>query len=162
MLYWKIKLDVILLPALDPAKPLLQAKNKKDRLDSADAVQVQVIHTNAGFYGMSGLQGDVDFCINGGRTQTYCKNTPSAQKLYLLISKFKWMFLDDNYCSHIHTLCYLAESMFPEKVRRAVPCDSRCPYPLGKYKKRSGANATVGESVESRWENSWRWVPTHF
>jgi phosphatidylserine sn-1 acylhydrolase len=68
--------------ALDPARPLLQAKNKKDRLDSTDAIQVQVVHSNAGFYGMSGLQGKVDFCFNGGRSQTYCKRTPGMRKNY--------------------------------------------------------------------------------
>jgi len=71
---------------LDPAKPLLQAKNKKDRMDAGDAIQVQVIHTNAGFFGMSGLQGDVDFCMNGGRIQPYCKNTPGEKKFNLLVS----------------------------------------------------------------------------
>jgi phosphatidylserine sn-1 acylhydrolase len=52
--------------ALDPARPLIRPGNQ-NRLDSGDARSVQVIHTNAGYYGEAGRVGHIDFCVNGGR-----------------------------------------------------------------------------------------------
>lgn len=52
--------------ALDPARPLIRPGNQ-NRLDSGDARAVQVIHTNAGYYGEAGRVGHIDFCVNGGR-----------------------------------------------------------------------------------------------
>lgn len=61
---------------LDPARPLIKPGGP-NRLDSGDAKAVQVIHTNAGFYGEAGRVGHVDVCINGGRKQPYCGETSS-------------------------------------------------------------------------------------
>lgn len=47
--------------ALDPARPLI-APGIGNRLDSGDAKSVQVMHTNAGYYGEGGRVGHVDFC----------------------------------------------------------------------------------------------------
>lgn len=47
--------------ALDPARPLI-APGIGNRLDSGDAKSVQVMHTNAGYYGEGGRLGHVDFC----------------------------------------------------------------------------------------------------
>ena len=52
--------------ALDPARPLIRPGNQ-NRLDAGDARAVQVIHTNAGYYGEAGRIGHIDFCVNGGR-----------------------------------------------------------------------------------------------
>lgn len=52
--------------ALDPARPLIRPGNQ-NRLDTGDARAVQVIHTNAGYYGEAGRVGHIDFCVNGGR-----------------------------------------------------------------------------------------------
>lgn len=52
--------------ALDPARPLIRPGNQ-NRLDTGDARAVQVIHTNAGYYGEGGRVGHIDFCVNGGR-----------------------------------------------------------------------------------------------
>lgn len=62
--------------ALDPARPLI-APGISNRLDSGDAKSVQVMHTNAGYYGEGGRVGHVDFCVNGGKRQPYCSNTSS-------------------------------------------------------------------------------------
>lgn len=51
---------------LDPARPLIRPGNQ-NRLDISDAKFVQVMHTNAGYYGEGGRVGHVDFCVNGGR-----------------------------------------------------------------------------------------------
>lgn len=61
---------------LDPARPLIKP-GVANRLDSGDAKAVQVMHTNAGYYGESGRVGHVDFCVNGGKRQPYCSNTAS-------------------------------------------------------------------------------------
>ena len=61
---------------LDPARPLIKP-GIGNRLDSGDAKSVQVMHTNAGYYGEGGRVGHVDFCINGGKRQPYCSNTAS-------------------------------------------------------------------------------------
>lgn len=63
-----------LIPALDPAKPLIR-NSVKLRPGMAEAVQV--IHTNAGVYGESGKLGKVDFCLNGGKVQPVCENATS-------------------------------------------------------------------------------------
>lgn len=62
---------------LDPARPLIKP-GIGNRLDSGDAKSVQVMHTNAGYYGEGGRVGHVDFCVNGGKRQPYCMNTASA------------------------------------------------------------------------------------
>lgn len=50
------------------------------RLTRDDAAHVQIIHTNAGFLGQSMLTGSIDFCINGGRNQPYCKGNAIRKK----------------------------------------------------------------------------------
>lgn len=61
---------------LDPARPLIKP-GVANRLDIGDAKFVQVLHTNAGYYGEGGKIGHVDFCMNGGRKQPYCETTNS-------------------------------------------------------------------------------------
>ncbi|KAK9702891.1 Lipase [Popillia japonica] len=94
--------------ALDPARPLIPAAS---RLNSGDASAVQVIHTNAGHYGEAGRSGHVDFCINGGKIQPYCENAG----------------FDEQLCSHVWAVCYMAESLNPQMAKRAEPCSRRCP-----------------------------------
>ncbi|XP_046388387.1 phospholipase A1 VesT1.02-like isoform X1 [Ischnura elegans] len=96
--------------ALDPARPLVHSLPGVGKLDARDAHSVVVLHTNAGFYGESGRIGDVDFCINGGRSQPFCANSSN-----------------EALCSHLRSVCYLAESLDTESVRHAVPCARRCP-----------------------------------
>ncbi|XP_068897887.1 lipase member H-like [Tenebrio molitor] len=93
---------------LDPARPLVPSQS---RLDSGNAAAVHIFHTNAGHYGESGKSGHVDFCINGGRIQPFCENTK----------------IDEQLCSHVWAVCYLAESLFSDFVKKAEPCSRRCP-----------------------------------
>ncbi|GBO98573.1 hypothetical protein EVAR_142_1 [Eumeta japonica] len=60
---------------LDPAKPLIRSAPAL-RLDAGDARAVHVLHTNAGRYGNAASLGHADFCLNGGRSQPYCEDTP--------------------------------------------------------------------------------------
>lgn len=64
---------------LDPAGPLFESQDPKDRLDSTDADFVDVIHSNGEtliFGGLGSWQpmGHVDFYPNGGRMQKGCTN----------------------------------------------------------------------------------------
>lgn len=59
-------------------------------MDQGDAKSVQVMHTNAGYYGEGGKIGHVDFCVNGGRKQPYCETTNSkGGNLYEFSQSFK-------------------------------------------------------------------------
>jgi phosphatidylserine sn-1 acylhydrolase len=104
-----------------------------NRLDTADAKAVQVIHTNAGYYGEVGRVGHVDFCVNGGRHQPYCGNSTSNifGHVYLRLFTYYIYFtiVDINLCSHIWSICYLAQSLFDEEPI-AEPCNRRCPSGL--------------------------------
>ncbi|XP_054260508.1 uncharacterized protein LOC128985151 [Macrosteles quadrilineatus] len=92
---------------LDPARPLIRPQNK-NRLDAGDAEVVQVIHTSSTF-GDTRRSGHIDICVNGGRAQPFCHNTTNEQL-----------------CSHIRSVCYMAESLDPGTARVAVPCTRRC------------------------------------
>jgi hypothetical protein len=65
-----------LLIGLDPARPLIQYRPPEDRLDDKDANMVQVLHSSAGYYGMPGMVGTADFCLNTG-LQSYCQRSLS-------------------------------------------------------------------------------------
>ncbi|XP_055308490.1 phospholipase A1 VesT1.02-like [Sitodiplosis mosellana] len=101
--------------ALDPARPLISPVIG-NRLDSGDAKSVQVMHTNAGYYGEGGRVGHVDFCINGGRRQPYCSSTSNA-----------------NLCSHIWSVCYLSQSIYDSSLMNAEPCTRRCPVGIRRH-----------------------------
>ncbi|XP_046664744.1 phospholipase A1 VesT1.02-like [Homalodisca vitripennis] len=92
---------------LDPARPLIKSQ-PKHRLDASDAEVVQVIHTSSTF-GDNRRAGHIDICVNGGRAQPFCHNTTNEQL-----------------CSHIRSVCYMAESLDPATARVAVPCTRRC------------------------------------
>ena len=67
---------------LDPARPLIERKKSKAfRLTKDDANVVQVIHTNAGYLGQAESPGHLNFCINGGKYQPYCKGHPIRKLL---------------------------------------------------------------------------------
>lgn len=69
------------ITGLDPAEPYFDTFNDSLRLDSSDAIFVDVIHTDgesfAGYkgYGSMRSQGHVDFYPNGGKHQPGCGST---------------------------------------------------------------------------------------
>ncbi|XP_031834606.1 phospholipase A1 [Nomia melanderi] len=112
---------------LDPARPLLRA-GYVNRLDSGDADFVEVIHTNAGYYGETGRMGHVDFCVNGGKVQPFCEDKPNSQL-----------------CSHVWVVCYMAESIDNNgRESMAVPCSRRCPSGP-RIESRPGEYVTMGQ-----------------
>ncbi|XP_069356325.1 phospholipase A1 isoform X2 [Maniola hyperantus] len=97
---------------LDPARPLVSMYGSRlFRLGRDDAYFVQVIHTNAGFLGESGLIGHADFCVNGGRLQPGCRGH------VMRVAR----------CSHFMSSCYFAAAIRRRIKMVGVPCDSTCP-----------------------------------
>lgn len=95
---------------LDPARPLLRP-GLLNRLDAGDAKFVQVIHTNAGYYGEIGRIGHVDFCVNGGKMQPFCEDSENSEL-----------------CSHIWAVCFMAQSIDNGGADMiAESCSRRCP-----------------------------------
>ncbi|XP_041988579.1 phospholipase A1 [Aricia agestis] len=100
---------------LDPARPLISEYGSSQfRLGRDDAYVVQVLHTNAGFLGETGLVGHADFCINGGRMQPGCaRQGPNLMRVAR--------------CSHFMSSCYFAASVRRRLKVVGVPCDTTCP-----------------------------------
>ncbi|CAH0760147.1 unnamed protein product [Diatraea saccharalis] len=57
------------ITGLDPAGPCFRSLPAKYKLDSSDAVRVDVVHTNIDGFGMAEPLGHVDFYVNGGEFQ---------------------------------------------------------------------------------------------
>ena len=62
----------LLTLGLDPASLYFTNVNNDARLDRSDARYVDVIHTDAGFFGTSKKGGHSDFFPNGGSRQPGC------------------------------------------------------------------------------------------
>lgn len=73
-------------PGLDPASPIFKSQlllQPNRKLDSSDAIYVDVIHTDgsglfADGFGLLQSLGHADFFPNGGRTQPGCKEGRGA------------------------------------------------------------------------------------
>ncbi|KAJ8710488.1 hypothetical protein PYW08_009003 [Mythimna loreyi] len=99
------------ITGLDPAGPCFSNVATPLRLYKDDADFVDVIHTNAGFYGLGESVGHVDIFFNGGSEQPGC----------ILQT-----------CSHSRSLEYFAESMVSPAAFMAVKCDSPSDFKEGK------------------------------
>lgn len=97
-------------PGLDPARPLIErVQSKAFRLSEEDATHVQIIHTNAGYLGQMDNPGHLNYCINGGRYQPYCKghaiseygySIPNdiGQSIRVALNRISCLF----YCEQMH------------------------------------------------------------
>lgn len=75
------------ITGLDPAGPYYQKVFKSKRLSNDDAQVVEVIHTDAGFYGFPRSLGTIDFYPNGGALiQPFCEisNANAKEKIHNL------------------------------------------------------------------------------
>lgn len=102
MLPNQFSITFIIRAALDPARPLI-APGIGNRLDSGDAKSVQVMHTNAGYYGEGGRVGHVDFCVNGGKRQPYCSSTSSNISFNSIIHYITTFNSKTKSCTATHT-----------------------------------------------------------
>ncbi|KAF5296257.1 hypothetical protein FQA39_LY12594 [Lamprigera yunnana] len=127
-----VKLDR--LTGLDPAGPLFVDEPRYKRIDSTDAVFVDIIHTNGGGLGYFGNCGTADFYMNCGFVQPNCyipnllnkKNRSLADLASLAVA-----------CSHLRAFDYFAESI-KTKIE-ASPCrwcPLGCPPVLSFFKKK--------------------------
>lgn len=119
------------LYGLDPAGPGFEEENFLTELlkwltfsqtdfqmiSKDDAEYVQIIHTNAGKYGIMRSRGHADFFPNSGHKQNGCELG----------------YLDD-VCSHRHAWVYYQESVYPRRPFWAVKCDSFENFRAGKCK----------------------------
>lgn len=91
---------------LDPASPLFSLDNVDKRLDKSDAHYVEIIHSNAGFLGLSHPLGHASFYPNGGKKQPGCG----------------WDLI--SVCAHSRSYIYYAESIYNDKRFYAWQCES--------------------------------------
>ena len=91
---------------LDPAGPLFdyEAHDITLRLNRDDAKIVEVFHTNTQHFGFKKPIGDIDFYINGGETQYWCKKD---SMLELLLDSVWEQKTDDVTCSHEYAWVFL-------------------------------------------------------
>ncbi|XP_043267321.1 lipase member H-like [Venturia canescens] len=98
------------ITGLDPAGPLFNFIGR--HLSYADAQFVDIIHTDAGFYGITRITGTVDFFPNKGRRiQPGC---PTAFTPYS----------EEDFCSHHRSWIFYSESLISEKAFLAVKCSN--------------------------------------
>lgn len=114
---------------LDPARPLIERKkSNRFRLSHDDASVIQVLHTNAGYLGQEDNTGHLNYCVNGGRVQPFCKGNPISKStsIYILTS-FIWVYPTGRYrCSHFLSICYLATATMKHTKFMGVPCPNGC------------------------------------
>lgn len=102
------------ITGLDPALPFFATTNDDWKLDQGDAEFVDVIHTNAGLFGKIERCGDVDFYVNGGRTQPQCKKAKNKPL-----------------CSHLMANEYFAESIWTSSGFFGTICDDYIEFVFG-------------------------------
>ena len=90
------------ITGLDPAGPLFYLLNP--RLTSEDADFVDIIHTDAGFYGITLRSGHVDFYPNGGH-----RPQPGCSLINIPLSAA-------DFCSHQRSYIYYSESVRNHKA----------------------------------------------
>ncbi|XP_063979839.1 pancreatic triacylglycerol lipase-like [Diachasmimorpha longicaudata] len=99
------------ITGLDPAGPFFHVLNKK--LSHKDAQFVDIIHTDAGAYGLARRTGSVDFWPNRG-----LRIQPGCPLLYTVYS-------DEDFCSHHRSYIYYAESLINENAFLSLKCSSK-------------------------------------
>ncbi|XP_018564962.1 pancreatic triacylglycerol lipase [Anoplophora glabripennis] len=116
---------------LDPAAPLVSISDKDYCLDSSDAEYVEVIHTAAGFLGLSTSLGHSDYYPNGGKDQPGCGLDFASR------------------CSHCRSFKFYAESIRSNKFV-SQKCASYSDYTQGNcsgpYSLMGGHNMDKGVS----------------
>ncbi|KAJ9592615.1 hypothetical protein L9F63_015716, partial [Diploptera punctata] len=115
------------ITGLDPAAPLFESQDPQARLDSTDAMFVDVIHSNGENLILGGLgswqpMGHVDFYPNGGRMQKGCSN------LFVgAVSDILWSASDvegRSLCNHRRAYKFFTDSVSPRCHFPSFPCES--------------------------------------
>lgn len=139
------------ITGLDPARPLFEwlanNKNLSQRLDSSDAIFVDVIHTNGGQLGIEEPIGTVDFFPQGGKRQPGCTQG-NINCLGIRHLNFIYLFLVAGFCNHISAPLYMIQSVLNPGQFRAVRCNSWNDFTAG-FCRNNKDTATMGENVRA-------------
>jgi len=128
---------------LDPVYRGFSLFNTANRLDSDDAMSVDVIHTNSGSddssVSFADAIGHQDFYVNGGKVQLGCSPVESRNISDLTKS-----------CSHRRALEYFIESINSKVGFTSTLCDSWDSFTAGKCA--DADTVQMGEHVEDAYE----------
>ncbi|XP_028279243.1 inactive pancreatic lipase-related protein 1-like [Parambassis ranga] len=123
------------ITGLDPIEPYFEENNAAVRLDTSDAIFVDVIHTDALPFksklglGMSEPVGHIDFYPNGGELMPGCsanKGKPTElDNIWAGTAKF-------NPCNHARAYEYYTESIGKSKGFLGYPCPNKDSFADGK------------------------------
>ncbi|KAK4886939.1 hypothetical protein RN001_003210 [Aquatica leii] len=130
------------LTGLDPAGPLYENKPIDKRIDSTDAVFVDIYHTNGGMFGYYGNCGTADIYIYCGSTQPTCF---VPERKIFTENNIKKVGIFAVACNHLRSFDYMIE-MVNEKYK-ATPCEwcpVGCPPLLSLFKNK----IIVGEDCD--------------
>nr|XP_042898983.1 pancreatic triacylglycerol lipase [Parasteatoda tepidariorum] len=135
------------ITGLDPAGPFFQGLHTSVRLDTTDALFVDVIHSDGGEYVLNGLGtsapiGHIDFYPNGGRRQPGCFYASESENIVGATVNFttKWL---SNSCDHGRANEYFLESINNSNCKfLAVQCSSYKDFEKGLC---SPNNSTINE-----------------
>ncbi|CAL7945678.1 unnamed protein product [Xylocopa violacea] len=120
------------ITGLDPALPLFVTVDKDQKLDSGDAVFVDVFHTNAFIQGKVEMSGHIDFYMNGGINQPGC-----------------WGRRNPFECDHHRSVMYFAESINSDVGFWGWKCGGFTLYLLGLCPPRY-PSVLAGDKVDRR------------
>lgn len=116
------------ITGFDPALPFFHPTEKDKILDESDGQFVDVIHTNAGFFGTNYSQGHVDFYMNGGTgIQPSCVGT-----------------IMPAICSHEISFVYFITSLKRKVALDEIECDSLESYRNGLCTRLTGRKIDIG------------------
>ena len=88
-------LEIQKIIGLDPAGPIFQDKLQPDnlKLTKEDALDVEIMHTNAKTYGFKKSFGHVDIFVNGGFNQPWCTAGVAPDLASQCSHKFAYIFM---------------------------------------------------------------------
>jgi len=123
------------ITGLDPASLYFTNVNNDARLDRSDARYVDVIHTDAGFFGTSKKGGHSDFFPNGGSRQPGC-----VFKIHKLVGSFN--------CDHMRAPAYYTASVKRLCSWTAYPCSSYRNFRRGRCLRCNGSCPAMGYDAD--------------
>jgi len=143
----KVARNIPRITGLDPAYPAFSVEDTDTRLDTSDAVFVDVIHTNSGNLLEGALSfpqpiGHVDFFPNGGNSQPGC-GVVDLQKADIIDLI--------NGCSHGRAPIYFTESINGGNFR-STKCSSYANFAGGNCAGGAQSNMGFGVSTTARGE----------
>ncbi|XP_066542880.1 phospholipase A1 member A isoform X2 [Hoplias malabaricus] len=98
------------ITGLDPAGPMFKNADPYDRLDPADAIFVEAIHSDSDYFGISIPVGHLDFFLNDGMDQKGCARSRLA-------SMYGYMI-----CDHMRALHVYLSALNGSCALTALPC----------------------------------------